>query len=457
MENTQFVDLADGMLLVAEQILTGYCFSRLMRPFLAQPRKSWHVWAAYAMTMLSLWAMQLYPRSSTATGISILVAFLVLCLTDKRNYEQKVFLCAAFFSLCWLSYAITEILFDSLYSFATHTDYIKAHPHLWQTLYLAMCLFHLLHAMTLMSVFVWCILKVYIYKSANMTKKELCLLLIPLFTGIGGFEIIHYYRNFYILATEETTGTYDIRTLLYYIVSMAAVAVVLGLYQSIKARQEERLQNEVLAAQIDSIRHHIGQVEDLYQSIRAIRHDMANHLLTLESLYGGNQTEEARAYSADLKAALAGAAGGIGSGHPVTDVILQEWKDAATKKGMRFHSSFFYPTDSAINAFDLSVILNNALQNAVEYATGQSQTEPFISIHTYRRNNAYLIEVNNSFSGHLQWDTQRELPATSKEKKEGHGYGLSNIRKVAGKYAGDIVIDLKEGMFCLCVMLIMQK
>ena len=110
MENRPFLDLAAGLLLVVEQILTGYCLGRLVKPFLARPGKYRRVWAAYSAVMLLLAAMQLHPASSTTMGIGILTAFLVLCLTDKRNYEQKIFLCAAFFSLCWLAYAITEIL-----------------------------------------------------------------------------------------------------------------------------------------------------------------------------------------------------------------------------------------------------------------------------------------------------------------------------------------------------------
>lgn len=457
MENAQFVDIAADLLQIVEQLLTGYCLARLVKPFLARRKKSRHVWAAYTMAMLLLWAMHFHLASSTAVGTGILAAFLVLCLTDRRNYEQKAFLCGAFFSICWLSYAIAEIPLDSLYSFATHTAYMAAHPELWQALYLTMCLVHLLLEMTLMSVSVWGIQKAYTYKSANMSKKELCMLSVPLFTGTGGFEIIHHYRNFYILETGKNAGLYDLRAFVYYGVSIAATIIVVGLYQSIQARQEERLQRELLAAQIDSIRHHIRQVESLYQNIRSIRHDMANHLLTLETLYAGNNPEEAREYSNQLKAALAGAAAGIGSGNPVTDVILQEWKGESEKKGLLFHSDFYYPTGSDINAFDISVILNNALQNAVEYASADTPGGPFVSIRAYHRDNAYMIEVSNSFGGDLHWDEKSCLPITSKAETGGHGYGLSNVRRVAGKYAGDIDIDVKDGVFTLCVMLIMRK
>ncbi len=50
----------------------------------------------------------------------------------------------------------------------------------------------------------------------------------------------------------------------------------------------------------------------------------------------------------------------------MTDVILLEWKREAQEKEIQFCSEFYYPTGSGINAFDISVILNNALQSAVE-------------------------------------------------------------------------------------------
>lgn len=67
-----------------------------------------------------------------------------------------------------------------------------------------------------------------------------------------------------------------------------------------------------------------------------------------------------------------------------------------------------------------------------------------------------MIEVRNSFAGSLQWDADSGLPLTSKEKKDNHGFGLSNIRRVARKYAGDIDIVLEDGEFCLCIMLMAE-
>ena len=100
---------------------------------------------------------------------------------------------------------------------------------------------------------------------------------------------------------------------------------------------------------------------------------MANHIMTLENLYAGNRQEEAKAYVEDLKEAFSEVQLEIKSGNPVTDVILQERKKEAVKKGIGFECSFHYPEGSGINAFDTSIILNNALQNAVEMQENTSQ------------------------------------------------------------------------------------
>lgn len=454
-----------------EMFIRSYCFYHLVKPFMAfrvtsdhacsskgmerisQEKKKRPCYAAtvYFLIMLFIYMIPLYD-AYVAFAIGIFVAFSAISWVDRRNYRQKLFLVVTFFSLNWFAVAMADILYDDIYEFAGNTEYMQNHPHLWLALYAAVRIFYLVVEFALTAVGMRLILKVYANKHAEMEVKELVMLSFPSLMGMVGFEIVRYYRTFYILETQKIKNDYDVLAVLFYAVAILTVIVVIVLYQDIKRKQEENLQSELLQAQIDSIQRHMEQVEGLYRDIRSVRHDMTNHILTLERLYARNQATEAKIYSDALKTELAGVAGEIKSGNPVTDVILQERKKEAQKKGISFYPEFYYPDGTGVNAFDVSVILHNALQNAIE----NTAKDGHISVVSYQRKNAFMIEVRNTFTGELYWDVQSGLTLTTKTNKDGHGYGLSNIRRVAGKYAGDIDVGQKDGEFRLCVMLMME-
>ncbi|MDE7246542.1 MAG: ATP-binding protein, partial [Lachnospiraceae bacterium] len=381
---------------------------------------------------------------------------LVMYELERRNGTQKAFLAITYFSLRWFTATIAELLYDKLYYLVENTTWYQSNPTVSMQLmvYVGVCVFYLIMVFIITAAAVCCITRSYKYKFEQMTKWEMLMLVSPPFLGAVGYKVIRYYRRFYILENGKPAEVYDMLLLFYCGLAVVVVVILIMLYQNIKAAQEEKTANQLLSTQIDNLKRHIEQVENLYQDIRSMKHDMTNHVLTLERLYAENETKEAMDYSKELKSVFSRMTGEMKTGNPVTDVILQELKSEAEKRDIHFQSDFYYPTGTDINAFDVSVILNNALQNAMEN-TEKSET-PHISVLSYHRNNAYMIEISNSFTGDLQWDEERGLPVTSKEKTGGHGYGLSNIRKVARKYSGDIAIDLKDDEFRLSIMLMME-
>ena len=437
---------------------TGYILSRFTKPFIENKRGAACIGIAYFATMLLLYFVPIEINVFAVYSLGILSAYLVMCRIDRRNYKQKTFLAATFFSLRWLSAYMTRILTNSVYNIKAVSDayYIPEKQLLAKILIFGgVELLDRVISLALLGISAGYIVKTYVYKREDMSRKEMFMLIVPSITGMTGYGIlIRYQTSSGMSWMEPIYGLYNGLAFLHFGISILTIVVMTVLFQNIKVRQEEKLQNELLATQIDSIERHIRQVESLYQNIRSIRHDMTNHILTLERLYAGNNVAEAMDYGEELKSALSQIAGEIKSGNPVTDVILQELKNEAEKRKIRFQSDFYYPTGTNINAFDVSVILNNALQNAMENA--RKSEAPYISVLSYHRNHAYMIEISNSFTGNLQWDEERGLPVTSKEKTEGHGYGLSNIRMVARKYAGDIAIDVKDHEFHLSIMLMME-
>ena len=97
---------------------------------------------------------------------------------------------------------------------------------------------------------------------------------------------------------------YTFLRVIYQIVSFAAILIAVIIYQRIKEKQREENVNLLLAEQIENTKQHIGEVEKLYGDIRALKHDMGNHISVLENLYLKKETVEIEKYLSELKTAL---------------------------------------------------------------------------------------------------------------------------------------------------------
>lgn len=444
--------------------IISFALCRFAAPFIENRKKTFYAGLAYFATMSVLYVIPVILDNFTAYGLGVFAAFIVMCRIDRGNYRQKAFVAVTFFSLRWLSSYMASSLTGGMRIAVSRLAFFNEHQILQFIISEAIQTLSLLVTFIIIEVSTRCIIKAYIYKYENMSTKEMLMLIMPSVMSMLAYLIIQSYNKWFETNAAETVpDTYGSLAFIYYALSIVMIIVMTEVFQNIKARQEERLQSEMLSMQINSIKQHIKQVESLYNDMQSLKHDMANHVLTLEGLYTSSESGTALEYAKDLKTALTCQVNKIKTGNPVTDVILSEWKSEAEERNIRFNCDFHYPEDSAVNAFDVSVILNNAIQNSVENAAKNTtansninKTSPYISVLSYRTQNAFMIEIRNSFTGCLKWNVDSKLPVTSKENvNEHHGYGLSNIRKIAAKYFGDIDILQEDGEFCLSIMLML--
>ena len=143
------------------------------------------------------------------------------------------------------------------------------------------------------------------------------------------------------------------------------------------------------------------------------------------------------------------------TGNPVTDVVMQRYVQLAEKNCIEFNADFLFPSDMGVNAFDLSIIMNNALENAIEACINQKEGRKSITLSSYCRENMFFIIIRNSFDGVL---SKKEGKIKSTKLDAGnHGYGLQNIEACVEKYYGRAETTIEDGYFELAVMLQKQE
>lgn len=461
MEITEFCwELVSNIYVVFRDGVIPGCFLwRFAGPFVKREQAAKWTGVVYAAVMLFLYYQPVNISSFLAHAAGAAVAFAAMGVMDYRNLEQKLVLSVIFFLVDRAAVGVSVFIANFFVDFLIYFPPIAEADIVWQfVVYILTTLLRLGSD----TVFLWIafslVLKEYGDKEENLEKKELLLLFIPFLPVIAGYYGISLLTEVYEADTGNAVwyeyGVYNWLRAGYDIVSFGAVFVMVLVYQSIKKGQAEKRQTEFLHGQVESMECHIREVERLYGSIRSLKHDMGNHIMTLERLYAEREYKEAGEYAVKLQKEFQQADWEVKSGNPVTDVVLSEKKREAEEKGIAFISDFHFPEGTDINAFDMSVILNNAVTNAIEAA--QQAKLPYIHLASGRRKNAYMIEIKNSFCGSLPKRMENGLFYTTKEDKQMHGFGLANIQKIAQKYLGEIDIRQEDGFFVLNIMLLLH-
>lgn len=437
---------------IALLMITGIYFGKFVCPYIKKKKGAVAVSIVYITIMLVLYMIPPQIDNFSAYLIGVIAAFLAMYVEDRRNIYQKIFLAITFFSIRWLTVAMAARLDDLVTKALVFRNMSAEKVWLQYGLYVGTRVLDIVLCIAFIAVAIGLINKAYIYKKDEMSVKEMVMLIIPSLVGVTGYGILQYYLMIYERDTGknliDTYGFYGALSFLHYLISIVAILVVIVMFQNWKEMQEEQRGQELVLNQISDMKKHIGEVEKLYRDIRSMRHDMGNHIQTLEHLVAHNNMDDATEYLEHLKNEWDKVSPEIKTGSPVIDVILMEKLRQAKERQIRFLSDFHYPQNTKLNAFDLSVIMNNALNNCMENVSGD---DPYISISSFRKNSIFMITIKNSFGGQLNFGDS-DLPETTKSGME-HGMGLNNIRRVARMYMGDISLEQGNEEVILSIMM----
>ena len=417
-----------------------------IKPFVDKKRAVY----ASAAVYYAHWLISNHAGTSKEMDRILAIGFLALAilaawlLDNKRNPVQKIFLFFVFRLISWLSIELlSEIGFwerDFILGFDWYRNSVEAEVTeflIWNPLQYAL-------AILLLYLVIRILHKTYRYKRDELTWQELILVLAPAWTLLLVKPIMSSY--FYLWMDGMKNGSIkenvpaNLYRILFCLFAFVPVVTVIVLYQKLKEKQEEEYVKGSVEKQVGDMSGHVAHIEEIYDRMRGLRHDLGNHLTVIERLAEDGKTVELADYVRELGDNISSLQPGVKTGNAVTDVVLSETADRCEKEGIAFESSFAYPEGLDINPFDMSVVLTNALQNAVEASS--SVSDPKVMIRSLQKERVFIINIRNIVSGRVPV-MENGLPETSKHES-GHGYGLKNIRSIAAKYRGDIEIRQEE-------------
>ncbi len=195
-----------------------------------------------------------------------------------------------------------------------------------------------------------------------------------------------------------------------------------------------------------------NEVNILNQSnntVKHLRHDMKNHLIMLNEMYKNNKTEEINEYIDKALNTLDETSYSNTNNFAFDSIInfkLEEIKNTDVKLDLEV----FVPEKISISSYDITVILGNLLDNAIDATLKSEEKNLKIKIKSKYKN--LIIIIANSYNGEIKIDKVGNFITTKLDKNE-HGLGLSIITDTAYKYGGDVITDFKNKTFQISVII----
>lgn len=179
------------------------------------------------------------------------------------------------------------------------------------------------------------------------------------------------------------------------------------------------------------------------ESLRALRHDLKNHAITLQLLLERQEIPQAIEYLQHFEAQIVPPTNHFQTGNDLLDGLLCQKLLPVIDKGIKVGVSIDFRLGTFINDFDLCTLMGNLLDNAIDAALQVIPPDPsLICVTGGPAANCLLLRIENSCLARTH--SGGNLPPTTKADKMFHGFGLRNVRQIVGKYGGTLTISTNE-------------
>ncbi len=184
------------------------------------------------------------------------------------------------------------------------------------------------------------------------------------------------------------------------------------------------------------------------QEIRKVRHDLKNSMVGILYELENKKTDDAISRMKGILELFEEQRFSF-SGNNIIDTLMNFKKKEAANYNIQWEESIHLSESLNIDPIDFSVLLGNALDNAIE-ATAKQTTHPktiFVSM-AYKQENLLMV-IKNPVDALI--DTTN-LQST-KQNKTHHGFGILQMKQLAQKYNGEVFLECTNEQFKTSILI----
>ena len=181
---------------------------------------------------------------------------------------------------------------------------------------------------------------------------------------------------------------------------------------------------------------------DHQDELRKFRHDLNNHLISVEALIDEGKYDEVKKYFSEVKGIYTGSNPEVKTGNTIVSAIASDYM--AKYPDVKLNWNGMFPDELTISNTDICTIFSNVLGNAFENSD-KCEKDKNVDVTVETITNSMIITVRNTVAEKAV--VKNGAIVTSKADKKSHGIGTQNIRKCVERNNGIVEYKFDESMF----------
>ncbi len=194
--------------------------------------------------------------------------------------------------------------------------------------------------------------------------------------------------------------------------------------------------------QTEQSEKHLNEVRSIYKEMRGYKHDFHHHLQTLKGQLEAGEPERALAYIERLDDQLMNVDTLLKTGNVSLDAILSAKIAQAKAENIAVTVKANVPDSLTISDLELSIIIGNLLDNAIE-ACCTVPNQRFIRIFMTMKGNMLYFSMLNAAG-----PKKKKTGSLFTTHKDGvHGFGLRRAEAILDEHGGWVKYNSEDGAF----------
>ncbi len=225
-----------------------------------------------------------------------------------------------------------------------------------------------------------------------------------------------------ITTIEEVLGMWGIFGLFAFVTALLFIA-----YHIRQKDAEERRLQQLKLHMLESNYQSLMQV---YEEKAILLHDVKNHIQMVREMVEQDEKQEVLAYLDTMSVKLLRSKYRDLTNHKLLNLILNMKFHEAEAAGISVEYEFDDMSELQLKPMEICALFTNLLDNAIEANEKLAEGMPrYLHVSCIRKNNMLLLNLSNPVGEDVKV-VDGELPFTTKEDKQFHGFGMRSVRQI---------------------------